>query len=193
MLSMLGKNSADHIIIIIEIFFLFFFFFWKQSLTFHANCLLHRQFAWNIKHCFLEKKKRPSINLLSAECAQRVLKVNARLALRKPAFSKHRTQETQTSCACLEACSNRSCSILEGLTTMWMTEDNVKTVSRLLQMHSLIGIFVVCTWHVLPFRNTGHLVSSYSSHWQPPLHYLCPMMFLCAYATIFTKIRNVCL
>ena len=151
MLSMLGNNSADHILKY------FFFSFFSENRVWHfmqiVSCTdnLHE----NIKHCFLEKKKKPSINLLSAECAQRVLKVNARLALRKPAFSKHRTQETQTSCACLEACSNRSCSILEGLTTMRMTDDNVKTVSRLLQMHSLIGIFVVCTWHVLLFRNTG--------------------------------------
>ena len=28
----------------------------KQVLTFHANYLIMRQFAWNTKACFLEKK-----------------------------------------------------------------------------------------------------------------------------------------
>ena len=50
MLSMLGKNfSRKHL----EYFF--FFFPRKQALTFHASCLLRRQFAWNVRACFLVK------------------------------------------------------------------------------------------------------------------------------------------
>ena len=30
----------------------------KQDLTFHANCLLRRQFAWNVKSCFLGKLRK---------------------------------------------------------------------------------------------------------------------------------------
>ena len=30
----------------------------KQDLTFHANCLLRRQFAWNVKSCFLGKIRK---------------------------------------------------------------------------------------------------------------------------------------
>ena len=42
-LSMLGKISEDNILKY------FFYFPRKQDLTFHANCLLRRQFAWNVK------------------------------------------------------------------------------------------------------------------------------------------------
>ena len=38
---------------------LFFLFFpRKQDLTFHANCLRRRQFAWNVKSCFLGKIRK---------------------------------------------------------------------------------------------------------------------------------------
>ena len=47
----------------------------KQVLIFHANCLYQRQFAWNVKTCFLKKKKRKHINLSSAELAKRVVKI----------------------------------------------------------------------------------------------------------------------
>ena len=30
----------------------------KQDLTFHANCLLRRQYAWNVKSCFLGKLRK---------------------------------------------------------------------------------------------------------------------------------------
>ena len=30
----------------------------KQDLTFHANCLLRRQFTWNVKSCFLRKIRK---------------------------------------------------------------------------------------------------------------------------------------
>ena len=30
----------------------------KQDLTFHANCLLRRQFAWNVISCFLRKIRK---------------------------------------------------------------------------------------------------------------------------------------
>ena len=35
----------------------FCYFLQKIGLTFHANCLLRRQFAWNIKSYFLKKKR----------------------------------------------------------------------------------------------------------------------------------------
>ena len=38
---------------------------WKQTLTFHANCLLRRQFAWNIKGYFLLNKKKMFQNVAS--------------------------------------------------------------------------------------------------------------------------------
>ena len=47
-------NSTDNNLMI----FFFFFFFRKQGLTFHANCLLRRQFALNIKHCYLEQFRK---------------------------------------------------------------------------------------------------------------------------------------
>ena len=37
---------------------LFLIFPRKQDLTFHANCLLRRQFAWNVKSCFLGKIRK---------------------------------------------------------------------------------------------------------------------------------------
>ena len=52
------KVSADDKIT--EIFFLIFPR--KQVLTFHANCLQWRQFAWKVKSCFLGKRRKiPSI------------------------------------------------------------------------------------------------------------------------------------
>ena len=44
-------------------------------MTFHANCLLKRQFAWNVISCFLGKIRKQIINLSYAENAQRVVKV----------------------------------------------------------------------------------------------------------------------
>ena len=32
----------------------------KQDMTFHANCLLRRQFAWNVKSCILGKIRKIS-------------------------------------------------------------------------------------------------------------------------------------
>ena len=46
--------------------FFFLFFLRKLDLTFHANCLLGRQFAWNVKSNFLGKIREISC-LLSAE------------------------------------------------------------------------------------------------------------------------------
>ena len=34
----------------------------KQDLTFYANCLQWRQFAWNVYFCFLHKKKKKNIS-----------------------------------------------------------------------------------------------------------------------------------
>ena len=55
-----------------EIFFLIFSE--KQDLTFNANCLQWRQFACNVKPVS-RKNKKTITNLLSAELAQRVVKV----------------------------------------------------------------------------------------------------------------------
>ena len=63
-LSTLGKIFSRRRF---EIFFLFFPR--KQDLTFHANYLLRRQFAWNVKSCFPGK-----IRKISSIC-QRVVKV----------------------------------------------------------------------------------------------------------------------
>ena len=64
------KFSADYI----EIFFNMFSR--EQILIFDANCLQWRQFASNIKTCFLGKiRKINIISLSSAELAQAVVKV----------------------------------------------------------------------------------------------------------------------
>ena len=54
MLNTLGKNfSRQHF------FFIIIFIFPKKPvLTFHANCLQWRPFAWNVKSCFLGKNKK---------------------------------------------------------------------------------------------------------------------------------------
>ena len=54
---------------------LYFFPPRKQVLTFHANCLHWRQFAWKVKSCFLGKIRKNIISLLPIELAQRVVKV----------------------------------------------------------------------------------------------------------------------
>ena len=46
-------NSADDKL---AIFFLFFPE--KKDLTFHANCLQWRQYAWNVKSCFMRKIRK---------------------------------------------------------------------------------------------------------------------------------------
>ena len=48
----------------------------KQGLTFHANCLLRRQFAWNVKACFWGKirKNIPISRLLKFYPAWQVLR-----------------------------------------------------------------------------------------------------------------------
>ena len=50
------KFSVDYILK----HFSYFFFPRKQVLTFHANCLQWRQFAWNVKSCFLGKIRNVS-------------------------------------------------------------------------------------------------------------------------------------
>ena len=40
---------------------IFYFLQKKQELTFHANCLLRRQFAWNVKFCSFFSGKRKKI------------------------------------------------------------------------------------------------------------------------------------
>ena len=67
-LGMLGNNFGRwH-----EIIFLFFFRK-KRVLTFHANCLLRRQFALYVKSRFLQKIK--CHQLWSAKLAKRMVKV----------------------------------------------------------------------------------------------------------------------
>ena len=48
----------------------------KQDLTFHANCLKWRQFAWNVKSCAGKNKKNVT-NFLFAELTQRVVKLKS--------------------------------------------------------------------------------------------------------------------
>ena len=55
--TMLRANSTDNNLMI-------FFFFRKHDLTLHANCLLRRQFAWNVKPCFLEQIRRIFQNIV---------------------------------------------------------------------------------------------------------------------------------
>ena len=52
----LWANSADDKLIF------FLFFPRKLILTFHANCLLRKQFAWNVKPYFLKKNKTKQQN-----------------------------------------------------------------------------------------------------------------------------------
>ena len=47
-------NSADYKLMI----FSYFVLYRKQDLTVHASCLHWRQFALNVKSCFLEKKNK---------------------------------------------------------------------------------------------------------------------------------------
>ena len=47
----------------------------KLDLTFHENYLQQRQFPWDVKFCWLEKIRKVSSNILSAEIAQKVVKV----------------------------------------------------------------------------------------------------------------------
>ena len=49
------------------------FFPRKLALIFHANCLLRRQFAWNVKSCFLGKIRKISQICCFAEFAKRVV------------------------------------------------------------------------------------------------------------------------
>ena len=49
----------------------------KLHLTFHANCLLRRQFPWNVKSFFLRTIGKKIINIWSAEFIQKVLKAEA--------------------------------------------------------------------------------------------------------------------
>ena len=54
---------------------IFFIFPRKQDLTFHANCLLRRQFAWNVKFCFLGKIRKNISKCRLVEILPRVLSV----------------------------------------------------------------------------------------------------------------------
>ena len=46
----------------------------KQALIFHANCLHWRQFAWNVKTCFLGKMRK-NISICLLKISPRVLSV----------------------------------------------------------------------------------------------------------------------
>ena len=70
---------------------IFLIFHRKLDLTFHANCLHWRQFAWNIKSCFLgklRKKKKSKCRLL--KILPKVLSVKCQhLHNRKRCFWSH--------------------------------------------------------------------------------------------------------
>ena len=66
----LGKFSRWHIDSI------FLIFPRKQDLTFHANCLQWRQFAWNAKSCFLGKIRKIFQNVVCWKFFPRVLNWN---------------------------------------------------------------------------------------------------------------------
>ena len=58
MLSMLGnKFSGRHFEMFFFLLLFLLFVLRKYVLTFHANCLQWKNFAWNFKSCFLKKKK----------------------------------------------------------------------------------------------------------------------------------------
>ena len=66
--SMLGKDFSRR-----QFKMFFLFFHTKLALTFHANCLLRRQYEWNAIAIFLEHQN--IINLSYAEFAKSVGKV----------------------------------------------------------------------------------------------------------------------
>ena len=68
--TMLRANSADNKLMIFLSFFLE-----KRILTLHANCLLRRQFAWNVKSYFLGKIKK-YFKMLSVEIFTQLQKVS---------------------------------------------------------------------------------------------------------------------
>ena len=69
--SILGKKKSGD-----SILKFFLIFPRKEALTFHANCLLRRQSAWNVKAYFLGKIGKISLICRLLELAPRVIKVN---------------------------------------------------------------------------------------------------------------------
>ena len=67
------KNSIN------DILFSFSIFPRKQAFTFHADCLLRRQYAWKCLILFSRKTNKSTINLSSVELAQRAMKVKNHL------------------------------------------------------------------------------------------------------------------
>ena len=61
------------------ILFSFSIFPRKRAFTFHADCLLRRQYAWKCLILFSRKTNKSTINLLSVELAQRAMKVKNHL------------------------------------------------------------------------------------------------------------------
>ena len=102
-----------------DIFLNFFFIFQrKQVLTFHVSCLLGRQFTWNVKTCFLWKKKKLECCLLQILLdALRVKALKKCTVLAQSRFSicaassKNMTLSIcklhifRSSCACAKYCS----------------------------------------------------------------------------------------
>ena len=62
-----SRQQIDDIFSYFLIFLIFLIFIRKQDLIFCANCLLWRQFAQNVKTCFLGKNKKKYVCMLSAE------------------------------------------------------------------------------------------------------------------------------
>ena len=54
-----------------------YFFPVKNYLTFHANCLLRRQFVWSVRYYFLGKIRKLIISLSSDEFAHCIVSVNS--------------------------------------------------------------------------------------------------------------------
>ena len=71
-LSIFSRQQIDDIFLI---------FPRKQDLTFHANCLLRKQFAWNVKSFFLGKIKKNISKCRLLKILPRVLSIKAPLML----------------------------------------------------------------------------------------------------------------
>ena len=68
---------------------IFLIFARKQDLTFHANCLLRRQFACNVKSCFLGKNKKNISKCRLLKILPRVLSVKEPIHIKNMAYLKN--------------------------------------------------------------------------------------------------------
>ena len=119
-----------------EIFF--FFFPEKQDLIFHANCPLET-ICMKCQILFHGKNKKYIINLLSAELAQRVVKVNVTKMICTSGFWK----------IVLEV---KKIIIHVTLTLGKQVPLSVWSVHYVIRMHRLICVFALFLWYVLWFH-----------------------------------------